>query len=78
MTFWDRLLLLSNLAVWAPVGIGVIARAGFFKTGEHVVGQRTDPSPAPDAHDFRLENDEPEADDPNFITFDDRPLPRGR
>jgi hypothetical protein len=77
MTFGDRLLLLSNVAVWGPVGIGIVAQ-GFFKPGKNVVGQPRNPSPAPDAPDFRLENDEPEPGDPNFVTFDDRPLPRGR
>ncbi len=66
------------VALWAPVAIGIIARVLFFEPGATVVGQEKDPSPASDAPDFRLENDEPEADDPHFVAYDDRPLPRGR
>jgi hypothetical protein len=77
MTFWERLLILSDVAIWTPVGVGIVARVCFFEPGKNVADQEADPSPAPDADDFRLDNDEPEAGDPNFVSYSDRPLPRG-
>jgi hypothetical protein len=77
MTLLQRAALLFFVAAWAPVGIGLFARAVFFKPGKNVRGQDADQSPAPDAEGFRLDNDEPEEGDPNFVAFDDSPLPRG-
>lgn len=67
MTFWEYALTLFDVALWIPVGAGLIARTALFHRGRNVLDREADPSPLPGADDFPLENDEPTPDDPNYV-----------